>query len=487
MGFGMLIATIIFVAINAYPIWRFSTFIENAIADPLPQSFSSSGAYSLSSSSHISSSAVSSSSHMSSSAVSSSHMSSSAAASSHLSSSVHSSHEGGALLEEPLTNSEGAEVIPDQFTLTGLWIGIVWAFICLASIGLPHLVSFKFPILQYCCRWMSRIAYHILTTFLWINPLLLIWEIINAVNPRAHGGPEYGNGALISAIVILVIALLIAIVHLVHALSLYTRHITFHSPKIRNPLTICHISDVHIGSRTSGWLSRVAKKINSEPCDLVVVSGDLFDYPGVQNHEMDPIFTIKAPVYAVAGNHDLATGDASFRRLYAYMSAKVELLPCTAIRVPGNSGVMILGVEDDDTQEEFLGNVRKIVKAIEEEPSNADCYRVLVNHRPWGFPEMAREELADLLLTGHTHAGGQLLAFIPLVKAFFPLYHGLYTIGNRHMFCSPGTGTWGPYVREWGLNLVTYIHLNPSSSEESPEPSSPSADLVAPICSPSND
>jgi len=417
---GIIFAVIIFFGICAWPVWRFATLIENAVADDATIVNSSS--------SFGNSSSV-------------------------------------------LSNKGDEEDVPDHGTLIGLWVGLVWAAICLASVGLPLYVGPKFSFFQWFCRWMSRVGYQFLTTILWLLPLLAIWEIVNAVEPRAHGGSEHGDGAKISAIIIAAIAIFVTVVHLIHALALYTKHITIVSPKVKQPFTIAHISDVHIGSRTKMWLRRVVNKVNSEPTDAVIISGDLFDYPGVQNHEMDPIFDVKSPIYAVSGNHDLATGDESYKRLYSYMAKKITIVDGISLPLPGQSGALVLGVEDCDEKEAYLNVVRQLAKNIDLDPERSGAYRILVNHRPWGFRHMATEQLADLLLSGHTHAGGQLFMFIPLVKYIFPMYHGYYTIGDRHMFCSPGTGTWGPYVREWGFNLVTFITVKPPAEGSTGDPS----------------
>jgi len=408
--FGILVAAVVFFVINSYPVWRFATMIENAIAS---DTVSSSSNYS----SGISSSTQS---------------------------------------------QEKEETVPDHGTLIGLWVGLSYALLDLVSLGLSSYVKGEYRILQFICRWMCRIAYQILTTILWVDPVVVIWEIVNAVNPRAHGDAQHGNGALISAIVVGSFAILVTVVHIISALTLFTKHITITSPKVKESFTLAHISDVHIGSRTKMWLKRVVKKVNSEHCDALVITGDLFDTPGVQNHELDPIFDVKSPVYAVTGNHDLATGETC-ARLHKHTREKLNIIDGLAIPVPGKSGAMILGIEDYDDKETYLDEVRRLAKNLDDQHNSG--YRVLLNHRPWGFHHMVREQLADLLLSGHTHAGGQLFMFIPLVIFYFPLFHGLYTIGDRHMFCSPGTGTWGPYAREWGFNLVTYITVKPPAED----------------------
>ena len=414
----------LFVGLNAYPIWRFYTFVENAFpvnssSSCVPSSSSFPGSYS--------------------------------------------------------DDDDGK--VPDHSTLFGLWIGLGWGVFTFFTMLMPLVVSSRLRFLQSLCRWVSRFIYQILTTIMWLFVATIVWEFVDLAIPEAHGDPDHGNGAFISLVTFGSFAVFVTLAHTIHGLTLYSKHITIVSPKVKQPFTIAHISDVHIGSRTKLWLRRVVNKINSEPSDVVIISGDLFDYPGVQNHELDPLFDIKSPVYAVSGNHEIMTGEKTYHRLFSYISKKVTIIDGKSIPAPGESGVMLLGVRDNSNKESYLNTARQLAKKLDDDPEHGDSYRVLVNHRPWGFRHMATEQLADLLLSGHTHAGGQLLIGIPLAKVIFPMYHGYYTIGERHMYCSPGTGTWGPYVREWGFNLVAFIHIIPETETNRHEP-----DETEPLC-----
>ena len=404
---GGLLFILAYIALNAYTIWRTGTLIENAIADP--------------------------------------------AATTNSSSEGASGEEGG---------------VPDHGTLKGLWVGLAWGVATVPMMVLPLVVGAEHRVLQSVCRWLSRVAYTAVATVLWAAGALLVWEVVNACVPAAHGDAAHGRGALASVLAVAGVAAAATAAHLASSLALRTRHVTLRSRRVRAPLTLAHISDVHIGSRTARWLRRVVAAVNAAPCDAVVVSGDLFDYPGVQERELDALRDVRSPVYAVSGNHDLATGARAHRRLYAHLAPQVTLLDDAAAPVPGPSGAVLLGVCDTGDKQAYL-NVARTLSDKCRKPSEGqqgqeqEPYRVLINHRPWGFETVAREDIADLFLSGHTHAGGQLLLFLPLVKAAFPTFHGHYVLGDHHMYCSPGTGTWGPYAREWGFNLVTFIHILP--------------------------
>lgn len=60
---------------------------------------------------------------------------------------------------------------------------------------------------------------------------------------------------------------------------------------------IAHISDVHIGHiLRSGFVRRIAKKINLEKPEVVCITGDLLDgMDGRLEHLVDPLGTIEAP------------------------------------------------------------------------------------------------------------------------------------------------------------------------------------------------
>ena len=67
----------------------------------------------------------------------------------------------------------------------------------------------------------------------------------------------------------------------------------------------------------------------------------------------------------------------------------------------------------------------------------------------------------NLQLSGHTH-NGQIVPFNFVAKLLFPYISGLYDINGMKLYVSPGTGTWGPYMRLGSHNEITVLRLKKS-------------------------
>lgn len=72
--------------------------------------------------------------------------------------------------------------------------------------------------------------------------------------------------------------------------------------------------------------------------------------------------------------------------------------------------------------------------------------------------ETAAAHGAQLMLSGHTHAG-QLWPFGELVRLVNPLFHGHYDVAGMQVYVSRGAGTWGPPMRLWQPGEIALIRL----------------------------
>ncbi|MFW6040167.1 MAG: metallophosphoesterase family protein, partial [Gemmatimonadota bacterium] len=101
-------------------------------------------------------------------------------------------------------------------------------------------------------------------------------------------------------------------------------------------IRLLHISDVHLGARLGGFgpvaeerrdairaaFRRLPERVAGWDVDAVLVAGDLFDNPRPAGRDVDVAReTLRAlaearPVFAIPGNHDLATGgDSPWREM----------------------------------------------------------------------------------------------------------------------------------------------------------------------------
>ena len=193
-----------------------------------------------------------------------------------------------------------------HYTLTPIWVGIAYGITSFVVLYIPIFVHLKpGSFFSYFIRVLFLFFFTLTLSSFFAMIVCLIWEIVNAIVPSAHGDRYHGNGAFISLMVLVGLIALRTALNLIQSIPIFKEHLTIESNKIKAPFTICHISDVHIGSRFQESLKRVVKLVESEDYDVLVITGDLFDMPCLDEHDLDPILKCKGPIYFVAGNHDL--------------------------------------------------------------------------------------------------------------------------------------------------------------------------------------
>eukprot|EP00727_Mastigamoeba_balamuthi_P010820 m51a1_g6360 hypothetical protein (397) ;mRNA; f:101465-102840 len=318
-------------------------------------------------------------------------------------------------------------------------------------------------LLLYPTRPLRAVSTLLLTAWLSLHQLsvlLAVWEVA-----RACVAP--GRLDRVDALAALTAAwAAVCAVGVVNAVMLCGPTITLRSAKVTRRVRIAHISDVHIGSRGKWWMAKVAEEIKRGKPDMVLVTGDLIDTHGVTADELSPLGATGAPVYLSLGNHDIMVGAEEVTKLIK-QTPNVTLLrdevATVRTRGPKPQQVRLVGIDDRGSEGEMTERLEEVVKS----GSNADelPYTVLLYHRPHGFPHVARKGLADLFLAGHTH-GGQTAPFAALVKIAFWRMTGLWEKHGRHLYVSPGSGTWGPVIRLMYTNRVTFIDVVPHKPVE---------------------
>ena len=249
---------------------------------------------------------------------------------------------------------------------------------------------------------------------------------------------------------ILIVGACITIFALATAQRLSCKRLEFRDPRLTRKYRLVQISDVHIGSRSVGFLRHVVEVINTQDPDLIVITGDFLDAKRVQANDIAPLKNLKAPVYFSIGNHER----------YAGLDWVVPMLEDTGVVVLRSQAVKVgelqlIGIDDAEDEDQ----VRRELSTIE---LDSECFKILLYHRPLGW-ESAVASGINLMLSGHTH-NGQIFPFNLLVRQQFKRIRGLYTQSNSHLYVSPGTGTWGPAMRLGSCNEITRIDLKPATS-----------------------
>lgn len=243
------------------------------------------------------------------------------------------------------------------------------------------------------------------------------------------------------------------------AADIRSEHVTLHSPRIKRPVRVVQLSDVHLGVMIGKWrLDRMLAAVSAARPDIVVVTGDIVDG---QPHRLNGLFgrflglSPRYGMYAVLGNHEY----------YAGVDNSLEFLKRAGFRTLRKEGVEIFpsfalyGV--DDPAGARWGDV---TGSDEHGLLNGDPNRpftILLKHRP--AIHAASRGRFDLQLSGHVHKG-QIFPFNLLTYISFPVRSGV----NRQdddsiLYVSRGTGTWGPPVRFLAPPEVTVIDILPAS------------------------
>ena len=249
-----------------------------------------------------------------------------------------------------------------------------------------------------------------------------------------------------AALLILAIGISVVIFAFANAQRLHCKELRFGHPRFTRNTRLVQISDVHIGSRSAGFLERVVKTINDKNPDFVLITGDFLDAKRVGPRDIAALKTLKAPIYFSIGNHERYAG-------LEWVIPMLEDAGCVLLRTEAVSfeELQLIGIDDAEDQHQVKNELAKI-------DLKPECFKVLMYHRPLGW-EAAVDSGIDLMLCGHTH-NGQIFPFNWLVRQQFQKIRGLHIRDNCHLYVSPGTGTWGPAMRLGSRNEITCIDLH---------------------------
>jgi predicted MPP superfamily phosphohydrolase len=226
---------------------------------------------------------------------------------------------------------------------------------------------------------------------------------------------------------------------------------------------IIQLSDVHLGAiYGTGFMQRVADKVNGENPDLILITGDLFDGMGGRlTSFVESLNSLKASrgVFFVTGNHEGYLG----------LKEPFAVLGKTHIRVLDNEIVDIDGLEIVGIrypEHDRINNTRRLMTQsgsydagkpsilMYHTPTNIDeTYpdRASQQSRTYWHPDtsmaLAKEVGIDLQLSGHTHKG-QLFPFMFQTRSAYKGFdYGLHREGGFQVYITSGVGTWGPPMR----------------------------------------
>lgn len=208
---------------------------------------------------------------------------------------------------------------------------------------------------------------------------------------------------------------------------------------------IALISDLHLGAFVGvEHVKRIVAATNDLQADLIIIAGDMIDDDNSVLSAPDELKRISCELRQIQskygtvltlGNHDPDAADPVFRSFLD--SCHIKLLHNQSLEL---SAVNVIGLSDP-THNKRLPTHTLLADRDPTKPV------IVVDHDP-RYIDAAVERNADLVLSGHTHAGqffpASVLTRIALGKQRF---YGHHIIGKTHTVVTSGAGFFNLPVR----------------------------------------
>ena len=309
---------------------------------------------------------------------------------------------------------------------SGRWLGAAIGFVYVMFGALSFLAVLA---LLRDCIWLVLSASH--------NHLALPFSL-----------PSYAPVMRLSSLAVICLAALLSSAAVINALSFPpVKRISLAVSDLHPDLEgfrILQLSDIHLGHlRGKHFLQRIVDTVNEVSPDLVVITGDLTDGSLESLREdVRPLAAIEAESLFVTGNHEYYWTPEEW---FSYLpELGLEVLKDSHRFIShGEASILIVGISDPTT-ETFFPDAASGLSVATPREHQAD-FSLLLAHRP-GTAYEAVTYGFDLQLSGHTH-GGQFFPWNFVIHLFQPFAVGLHRYQDMWVYCSRGTGFWGPPMR----------------------------------------
>ena len=313
------------------------------------------------------------------------------------------------------------------------------------SMGLLNQVSNEIVDIYYLLStaWMGFFLYMLL--------LLLVFQLLNFFLKLPQK---------LSGIVIVSLAVLISAYAVWNAYTFKVVRVDIPIKGLREEVNIVLLADIHLGAhRKRAYLKKIVTTTNKLKPDLVLFPGDIADSnTALDEKTLSPLKELQVPAYFTTGNHDS----------YVDLVKLLEILRKNNVTVLHNQVVkthhfQLIGLDYMNADEKVYDmhpskDKRTIKEVLSDLEISPELPTVLMHHSPVGIQYINKRGI-DLMLSGHTHAGGQIFPITLITNLFFPYKNGLFDYKGTSLYVSQGAGTYGPPMRFGTTNEITLIRL----------------------------
>lgn len=329
----------------------------------------------------------------------------------------------------------------------GLYVLVFFGFVIGFMLQKAGCYAISTPF-TYIGSWALAAILYLLLFFVLIDVLRLINLIpkLDFLDFRYHHGD---TKAYWSSLIVCTAVAVVLVCGYFNARFPVTRNMVFKTQKqITRNFRYVLISDVHLGMiHCDHFMEVLRDRLNSiSDVDFVVVAGDFFDgdpAPVVSSRVGDILRQVNTGygIFACTGNHEWI-GDVDVAADYLHRHG-VTVLRDSVANLP--FGVSIAG-RDDLSRNHRNGSNRKALNALLQE-STPGYFQIVLDHQPARQLDSTTGAGADMVLSGHTHAGAQLWPLGFFSRRMYPNEYGLKLVDRTYYYTTSGYGTWGPPVR----------------------------------------
>ncbi len=233
-------------------------------------------------------------------------------------------------------------------------------------------------------------------------------------------------------------------------------------PRIFDGLKFIYLSDLHFVGRVRGLEREVARIIEEESAEAVILGGDMINHRKAWNVFVSYLLDIKTPSkrWCVPGNWEYRRGGGLREyRKEMQRAGFIDLCNGSAQVTRGSETIHFVGLDDPRHGEPDL---KKAMRGV-------DGFVVGVCHSPDILLEL-KDSPFPILLCGHTH-GGQIC--LPGIGPVFTstrigrkFAFGLHRLAaERYMYVTRGLGCGVPNIRIGSPSEVVVITLKTSTDD----------------------